>query len=61
MGSIDPLGRMEQAAKRMAVSIDRDWLDSEMHQVNATLDYREDFSPALDDWQILTVNEPLSS
>ena len=61
MGSIDRVGRMEQAAKRIAVSINRDWLDRAMHQGNETLDYREVFAHALDDRKFLIANVPLFS
>lgn len=45
MGSIDRVERIEQAAKRTAMSIYRDWVDREMHQGNETLHYWEDFRP----------------
>lgn len=59
MGSIDRVERIEQAAKRIAVSIYRDWVDREIHQGNPILHYWEDFHQLLDDWQSLPVNEPL--
>lgn len=45
MGSIDRVERIEQAAKRIAVSIYRDGVDRGMHPGNETLHYWEDFYP----------------